>query len=382
VQHLSAEEQRRLVRRAQGGDTRARERLAESNQGFVRSTAQQYTGRGVPFEDLVQEGNVGLLTAIDKFDLTQPVKFMTYAAYWIKQAMGRACEQSGTAERFGHRVPAHLYHAFPKVERALDQFAFELDREPTVSELSQRAEVPEAQVEWILRLRERSKLSTDAGCEEGAVPEGVTLADTLVAPDETDEQVAAREQSQAMRDLLAALSGDEREVLTNFYGLDGERISEAEMVRRLGVTRGRLIGLRQRAVRKLMANPALVQLVGDRELTGELAYVMASQSCGHLRRSARLEHLPGRTLGPYARAGQLGEAWWLINMPLWRGCPMVDQYQLRLFRGTGQAEQLAQALRRWPEPQRTQLAEFVVQLPLQQADECQECAEQQEALAA
>lgn len=360
--------QRELVRRAQRGDLVARHRLAETNQAFVRQTAAAFLGRGVEFEELVQEGNLGLLHAIDKFDLNQPVNFMTYAAYWIRQAMGRACERQGTLQRYQMRLPAHVSHAMGKVAKQRSRFEQQLGRPATTEELAEACELSPQLAEQACRLLDAGhplKPSEEEDYEQ--------MMSQLPDPNaEVFDQTAQVEQLQVLEDMMRSLPEDERELLRRRFGLGTKAQSERSIAREWGVPRSRLQALRARALERLRKDHRLMQLAADRIPRRDLAVCLAEQSCGHLREGFSLDELQLEAelrIADRVAAGRWGGAWWMISKP-----SGSDRFRLRLSDGPeGELFELPEAIRCFQGEQRIEAAELAALLPLQAAETCSSC---------
>lgn len=351
--------QRQLVSRAQNGDQAARQLLTTSNQPFVQATARAFLGRGVELEDLVQEGSIGLLRAVDKFDLSQPVNFMTYAAYWVRQAMGRACEQQGTSNRYGFRVPAHVAHAMSRIARQRPILEEQMGRALDEQELADALELSLDCVQMALRTMASGRVANPE------TEEGDELL-SLVA----DERPSAQEELEeaqlngAVSDALSRLPERQRAVLAARLGLDGaEPAAERELSQRWSTTRAQLQSLRA---------SALTALGKDLELARELGRdpLSVAQACGHLRSDApsRLPEPVGR-LG-HGLAGRYGSFWWLLART------RIDEaYQVLVSDGPeGPLVPLRQALAVFAGEQRMEVVEFAASLPLAPAQRCRCCA--------
>lgn len=243
---LDAAEERELSRRAHAGDKRARRRLIESNLRLVISIAKKYRGRGVMFEDLIQEGNAGLIRAVEKFDPTMGNRFSTYATWWIRQAVTRAIADQGRTVR----LPAHVVDSLFRLRRAESQLSVELGRDATDEELAERLDV---KPEETRRLREVSQPIGSVNARLGA-EDGSEMGDLL--PDERLEHDFARvEAGQWERTLVEAvgtLPEREAKVLELRHGLDGgETRTLREVSETLGISQERARQVEIKALRTI-----------------------------------------------------------------------------------------------------------------------------------
>ena len=245
---LSTDEEVELAQRIKKGDRQALERLTKANLRFVVSVAKQYQNQGLSLSDLINEGNMGLIKAAEKFDETRGFKFISYAVWWIRQSILQAiAEQSRIV-----RLPLNQVGAVNRINREANRFEQEHERRPSVEELSEKVDLPEDKIDDALHVGGHH-VSVDAPFVDG---EDNSLLDVLVNDNApmADRQLVVESLRAEIRNALQMLNDRERKVITAFFGIDQPEMTLEEIGTKYGLTRERVRQIKEKAIRRLRGN--------------------------------------------------------------------------------------------------------------------------------
>ena len=257
IQRLSLEEEQYLTIAASKGDVHAKERIIEANLRLVVSIAKKYIGRGLSFLDLIQEGNLGLIKAVDKFNPELGYKFSTYATYWIKQSISRSIAEKAR----NIYLPAHIYMEITKIKKEEDAFVKEKHRKPSVKELSDKLDISEKKIKEIYHyISDTTSLDTPVGDEEDTTIGSFIEDSNMVTPEANADNIALNE---ALNQVLNTLKEQEAEIIRLRFGFeDGKGKTLEEVGEIYGVTRERIRQIEAKALRKLR-NPSRANLLKE-----------------------------------------------------------------------------------------------------------------------
>lgn len=242
---VSVEEEVELAQRIKKGDRKALEKLTKANLRFVVSVAKQYQNQGLSLPDLINEGNVGLIKAAEKFDETRGFKFISYAVWWIRQSILQAiAEQSRIV-----RLPLNQVGSVNKINKVLNKFEQEYERKPSIEEISEKVDLPEDKIDDVLKINSRH-VSVDAPFADG---EDNGLLDVLVNDDSpmADKSLVLESLRAEINTALQALNERERNVIEAFFGINQPKMTLDEIGTKYGLTRERVRQIKEKAIRRL-----------------------------------------------------------------------------------------------------------------------------------
>lgn len=245
---ISAEEEVELARRIKTGDRKALEKLTKANLRFVVSVAKQYQNQGLSLPDLINEGNIGLLKAAEKFDETRGFKFISYAVWWIRQSILQAIAEQGRVVR----LPLNQVGSVNRINKVLSKFEQENERRPSVDEIADKTNLPHEKIEDVLKVNTR-QVSVDAPMADG---DGTSMIDFMQSDSDssTDEELLKESLRAEIASALSVLNDRERNVIEAFYGINQPECTMEEIGKKYGLTRERVRQIREKAIRRLKQN--------------------------------------------------------------------------------------------------------------------------------
>lgn len=245
---ISAEEEVELARRIKTGDRKALEKLTKANLRFVVSVAKQYQNQGLSLPDLINEGNIGLLKAAEKFDETRGFKFISYAVWWIRQSILQAIAEQGRVVR----LPLNQVGSVNRINKVLSKFEQENERRPSVDEIADKTDLPHEKIEDVLKVNTR-QVSVDAPMADG---DGTSMIDFMQSDSDssTDEDLLKESLRAEIASALSVLNDRERNVIEAFYGINQPECTMEEIGKKYGLTRERVRQIREKAIRRLKQN--------------------------------------------------------------------------------------------------------------------------------
>ena len=245
---ISAEEEVELARRIKTGDRKALEKLTKANLRFVVSVAKQYQNQGLSLPDLINEGNIGLLKAAEKFDETRGFKFISYAVWWIRQSILQAIAEQGRVVR----LPLNQVGSVNRINKVLSKFEQENERRPSVDEIADKTDLPHEKIEDVLKVNTR-QVSVDAPMADG---DGTSMIDFMQSDSDssTDEELLKESLRAEIASALSVLNDRERNVIEAFYGINQPECTMEEIGKQYGLTRERVRQIREKAIRRLKQN--------------------------------------------------------------------------------------------------------------------------------
>ena len=245
---ISAEEEVELARRIKTGDRKALEKLTKANLRFVVSVAKQYQNQGLSLPDLINEGNIGLLKAAEKFVETRGFKFISYAVWWIRQSILQAIAEQGRVVR----LPLNQVGSVNRINKVLSKFEQENERRPSVDEIADKTDLPHEKIEDVLKVNTR-QVSVDAPMADG---DGTSMIDFMQSDSDssTDEELLKESLRAEIASALSVLNDRERNVIEAFYGINQPECTMEEIGKKYGLTRERVRQIREKAIRRLKQN--------------------------------------------------------------------------------------------------------------------------------